>query len=283
MKNALLYIEHLQKEGKAINTLKTYQYHLASFYSWINQNGLHIEELTPKIFVSYKEDLLETGRTPRTVNAMLSCVRGYYDFLTLEEIVEINPVSRALHIRMRIDYVTPLNPEQIKLFENYIDQMQENLRAGFYLMLSTGMRVGEVAALKKGDFRVLEGKLLVNIVNAKWESDREIPVLSGKAALIIFNYVESVDSYTEQVFRVTKRTFQTYASKFKSQTGIDFSCHVLRHTVATELSNSGVKIQQIQHLLGHKTYNMTQHYVRKANNDIMSIAPTIWQGEKLTQ
>jgi len=281
LKNIENYLNHLKLEGKASNTIETYSYHLNRFHYWFSKANMKIDILKPSDLLDFRENLSLEGKTARTINAVLSCVRGYFDYLILKEIVITNPVSAALTIQVKNIIVEPLTDEQLQLFKSHIGNWKININAAFHLMLATGARVGEVAGLQKGDFKLIDGKLWINIEDAKWGSDRRIPVLYKDSAIIIYKYLETIDIYNAPAFRVSRRTLQTYADQFKNDTGIKFSCHVLRHTLATRLLESGVDIEKIRYMLGHKTNNMTRHYTQTAKMNVADLAPTIWQGDKI--
>jgi len=268
---------HLKTEQKTKSTIETYNYHLARFHIWRDSKDLYVEDITTRDLIDFRSELLQEGKSKRTVNAIISAVRGYYDYLLLEGVVNSNPVANALSIRVNRKIINPLTKEEVIEFYNYTETLKENIRAAFHTLMATGARVGEVANLKKGDFRVEDGILLINIYDAKWGSDREIPAMLAESARIIINYVQTIDLYSEPAFRVTKRTLQTHANTFQKKTGIKFHCHVIRHTFASTLLEKEVPIEKIQYLLGHKSVNMTRHYTEGANIDVRSLAPTIWQ------
>src|SRR5699024_9518556 len=135
------------------------------------------------------------------------------------------------------------------------------------------------AALKKSDITTVDGKLFITITDAKWGSDRKIPIILKESTETVYKYIETIDVYGLPVFRVSKRTLQTYATNFAKESGVPFYCHILRHTFATILLERGVQIEKIQYMLGHKTPNMTRHYTQAANIDVTGLAPTIWQGD----
>lgn len=271
------YLLHLENERKSKNTVDTYRYHLYRFLDWRDKNNFKLQEIRTKDFVDFKNELLQEGKSDRTVNAIISCVRGFFDYLIIEGQIENNPVSNALRIRVSHKIVKPLTDDHLHQFYQFTHKLKPNIRAAFHALMATGARVGEIASLKKGDFRIVDNKLLINIYDAKWESDREIPVMLAESARIIIDYVKSIDLYSEPAFRVSKRTLQTHASIFQKKTGIRFHCHIIRHTFATKLLEKDVDIEKIQFLLGHKSVNMTRHYTQQANIDVRSLAPTIWQ------
>lgn len=237
-----------------------------------------IADIKPFDLVDFKEFLLENGKAERTVNNILSCLRGYYDFLILHEVAKVNPVSNLLRIKVKSYRQERLTDEQLSIFYNYIDDLKENVRAAFYLMIGSGARVGEVTTLTKSDFAIHDGKMIINIKNAKWGSDRRIPVMSAVSADVVYKYLQTIDINSMPAFRMSKRTLQKHATNFASATGIPFHCHVLRHTFATLLLEQGIDLEKIQFLMGHKTPNVTRHYTQSAKIDVLSIAPSIYQG-----
>ena len=269
------YLNHLHLEGKAENTIDTYKYHLIEFLVWINDQKHEIFEIKPAHMIDFKENLLKNGKSKRTVNAIISCVRGYFDFLILNEVVKMNPVSKLLTIKVPEYRQNRLTDEQLIHFFHFIDNLQVNIRAAFYLMYSTGARVSEVSNLTKEDFLMRNDKLFVNIEDAKYDSDRLIPVLNLKSVGVLRSYLKTLDVSSSPAFRVSKRTLQRYATNFGEEHGIHFSCHVLRHTYATLLLENGVPIEKIQYLLGHKSVAITRHYTQSAFININDLETSV--------
>src|SRR5699024_1582751 len=208
------YLNHLKLEGKSTNTLATYLFHLRRFHTWRKENGLDLDVIKPTNLITFKEDLMTEGKAERTINAIISCMKGYYDYLILREISKSNPVSDKLRINIPTKKIERLTDEQINMFFSYIGGLKENIRAAFFLMMGTGARVGEVAALKKSDITTVDGKLFITITDAKWGSDRKIPIILKESAETVYKYIETIDVYGLPVFRVSKRTLQTYATNF---------------------------------------------------------------------
>lgn len=269
------YLRHLHLEGKAENTIDTYKYHLVEFLVWIEGQKHELFDIKPTHMIEFKEYLLKNGKSKRTVNAVISCVRGYFDFLILNEIVKVNPVSKLLTIKVTEYRQNRLTDEQLNDFFHFVDSLQVNVRAAFYLMYSTGARVSEVSHLTKEDFLMRDDKLFVNIQDAKYDSNRLIPVLSIKSVDILTSYLKTLDVSSSPAFRVSKRTLQRYAANFGMEHGLQFSCHVLRHTFATLLLENGVPIEKIQYLLGHRSVAITRHYTQSAFINVNDLEPSV--------
>lgn len=175
--------------------------------------------------------------------------------------------------------VKPVNAltqsEQICLLQKlYKDMDRKNL--GILLCLSTGLRLGEICALKWSDID-LHGKVLyVNRTVQRiaidqhstktilWEdtpksifSKREIPIPDNIMPHLLSmkqpaEYVISGDAPTEP------RTYQYRFQKILLEAGIArHNFHILRHTFATNCINSGADIKSLSEILGHSSVHIT--------------------------
>jgi site-specific recombinase XerD len=64
---------------------------------------------------------------------------------------------------------------------------------------------------------------------------------------------------------ISVRGIQKRIEYYARKSGVDVSCHKLRHTFATQLLNADADLATIQDLLGHEHVTTTQRYCRVAN------------------
>ena len=61
------------------------------------------------------------------------------------------------------------------------------------------------------------------------------------------------------------RGIQKRMEQYARSSGLEVSCHQLRHTMATQLLNADAALVTIQDLLGHSRVRTTQRYCRVSN------------------
>lgn len=270
------FLDDMRAEGKTESSLDTYRYRLKDIAAYLDDNNLLIEHTTSADVSEYLRQNLAKCQKVSTLRGKLSTFRvfclwavrkGYMP----EVIIDPDDYPKNTHVAR----IKRLNDEELANFKSYINTLQPNARAAFWLMLGSGCRVAEAANLRPEDI-VLRGKTVyINIKNAKWGSDRCIPIIDQTAAEIVWKYRAELEVDNRPLFRVSKRTLQGYATEFAKKTGIPFYCHLLRHTFAALLTEKGVPLTTVQYLLGHKSLGMTAHYAQSALVDLSDLTPKI--------
>lgn len=270
------FINDMRLEGRASGTLHEYRQRLTEFEQYLNDKKLTIDCTKHEDVSLFKQTLFKKCQKVNTIRGKLSAIHVFITWAVrkgyLPEMI-ISPSDYPKNINA--DRIKRLTNEELRVFKAYLDELQPNARAAFWLMLGSGCRVGEAAHLRVEDV-TLQGKAVyIDIRNAKWGSDRCIPIVDKKAAEIVWKYRAELEIDNRPLFRLSKRTLQGYATTFAQKTGINFRCHLLRHTFAGKLTEQGVPLTTIQFLLGHKSLGMTAHYAQSALVDLSDITPEI--------
>ena len=166
--------------------------------------------------------------------------------------------------------------EQTKLLQ-YLYKEMDIYKAGIVLCLSTGLRLGEICALKWEDIDQKGKVLYVNttvqrIVVEGYDtktillegkpksifSKREIP-LSDEMINLLFSYGNCIKKYMINGDKpMEPRTYQNKFQKYLQMAGIEKkNFHILRHTFATNCINSGMDMKSISEILGHSDIKTT--------------------------
>jgi site-specific recombinase XerD len=263
------YRRFLKRRNYSAHTIKTYMNTLEHFRRWL---PLPWEEVTSQEISVYLDFLLAQGLTPKTINCRLDSVRGFYHFRNRETGTQIpNPVKRGLTLRLPRPLPRFLKDEEVEIFFRSLKGLRD--RALFMLMLRCGLRVEEVAHLHLKDLDLAQRRILVR--QGKGNKDRVVYV-SNDADRALKDYLKSRSaSKIQEIFLVNKGTckgkpisvrgIQKRMEYYARKTGLDVSCHQLRHTMATQLLNADADLVTIQDLLGHARIKTTQRYAKISN------------------
>jgi len=263
------YRRFLKRRNCSAHTVKNYINILGHFSNWLQ---IPIEEATIKETDMYMDHLLRHRKKPKTINCHFSCIHAFYEYLIEDERMPImNPVRK--HYRLRLPNPLPkhLRNEQVTALFKEISDTRD--RAMFVLMLRCGLRVEEVAKLTADAIDYRSRQLYV--FNGKGSKDRVV-YLSEDALSVLQSYTQKRKWAKEKrVFLVQKgplkgkpisvRGIQKRIEYYSQKTGIQVSCHHLRHTMATQLLNADAALVTIQDLLGHSKITTTQCYCKVSN------------------
>ena len=218
------------------------------------------------------DHLLRRRKKPKTVNCHFGCIHAFYDYLIEDEGMPLaNPVKKKYRLRLPRPLPKHLRDAQVEALFKEINDARD--RAMFMLMLRCGLRVEEVARLTADAIEYRSRQLYV--FNGKGSKDRVV-YLSEDAKSALEEYMQKRRwSKEKRVFLVQKgplrgkpisvRGIQKRIEHYAQRTGIEVSCHHLRHTMATQLLNADADLVTIQDLLGHSRITTTQCYCRVSN------------------
>jgi site-specific recombinase XerD len=261
------YRRALKRKNYSAHTVKSYLNILDHFLRWLT---VPLSEVTRKEIGMYVDDLLRKRRTPKTITCHLQTIRLFFDYLINEEGIPIvNPVTR---ISLRLPKPLPrhLKDDQVTRLLAVITDVRD--RAMFMLMLRCGLRVQEVADLTVDAVDYQRRHIFVS--KGKGSKDRVVYV-SEDACSALLAYVSKRSAKGKRLFLVQKgpmrgnplsvRGIQKRIESYARKSGLNVSCHRLRHTMATQLLNADAGLATIQDLLGHGQITTTQRYCRVAN------------------
>ncbi len=166
--------------------------------------------------------------------------------------------------------------EQARLMQ-FLHKDMDISKAGIFLCLSTGLRLGEICSLKWIDIdserRLLHVSRTVQRIKSKEGpaktilletapksvfSNREIPIPDTLLTLLLSfhktgqEYVLCMDRPMEP--RTYQNHFKRYLDNIKAP---DYNFHTLRHTFATNCIDSGMDIKSLSEILGHSNVQIT--------------------------
>ncbi len=196
-------------------------------------------------------------------------MKGLFGWLRRRTSLASNPFL-DVEVRVRVPDRLPrcLSPSDAKLLLAAAGDASVVTRLAVRLLLATGARVGELVALRMCDVDLSEGT--VRVVG---KGDRQRRAFLANTALTedLTQYVATARSSASPDDRLlaTEHGRAQSAASIRSRVrslartaGLSRTVtpHMLRHTAATTLVESGVDIRFVQKLLGHRSISTTQIY-----------------------
>jgi len=300
-------------KNQSRRTLRNYDHYLRRFSQFARTQGYSKpEDLDLELIKKYRlylnrlED--ENGRNLKliTQNYHLIALRAFLKYLTKQDIKTLAPEKIELP-KNPARQVEFLEADELKrLFEATKQEKDEVLRLRNYAILetlfSTGLRVSELASLKRETVNLSRGEFTVRgkgdklrIVFLSPEATEALKKYlckrkdNNKALFVSHSTVgNTVEKEIEsQGFKkdrddkdehskaqgLTVRSIQRIIKKYCRLAGIvkKVSPHTLRHSFATDLLRNGADIRSVQSMLGHASITTTQVYTHITNEGLRDI------------
>lgn len=251
-----------------------------------------LEKFSTEIVETYIQTQLTRGRvidgkglSPKTVKDSLSLIRQILKWAESQH-YKIPCQVQLLKVKVKIRQVSVLSAVNRKKLEQYLVEEESLISEGILLSLYTGLRVGEICALKWKQILLEEGILqirytLQRIPNLDYEKDKagstktKIIVTSPKSGcsnrdiplpVFLIERIRKISHESGDAFFLTgssesfiePRSMNIYFKRILQQCGIpETNYHTLRHTFATRCIELNFDAKTLSEILGHSNVNIT--------------------------
>lgn len=270
------YVQYLCLERSySKNTLDAYRRDLQKLLVFYADNHIDYRTVTLEQLDQFAGQLREEGIQARSVARILSGVRSFYRFLTLEKEVEQDPSELLESPQIGKHLPEVLSVEEIDSIINVIDVSKpEGIRdrAIIEVLYGCGLRISELCNLRISQL-YLEDKYIR--VKGKGSKERLVPI-EGVAIdrvrewLVTRMGCKVKPSEEDYVFvsltrgsRLSRISLFVYIKDYAERAGIkkNISPHTFRHSFATHLLEGGANLRAIQMMLGHEDISTTEIYM----------------------
>ncbi len=267
LENALsLFTDALTKNGKSSNTIVAYKGDLNQLFNFLrkqDQNS-NIETVTENSIEAFKKDLTQNEYTAKSISRKLNSIKNFFSFLKNEGVISIDPSLEVKHPKYENDLPKILKPIE---YRSLRDACRNDSRATAIveLMLQSGLRIKEIENLKLDNIK--DNEILIETYES--HSSRVVP-LNNSAKTALKKYLDDgrYPGKAKNVF-VTKtgrsllaRNIRSLLNRYFNKADIkDIKVNDLRNTFIVFQLKSGVPIDVVSQIVGHKRISTTEKYL----------------------
>lgn len=255
------FISSKQVEGCSDRTIKYYREIIEKFSNSFDKS---IKQLTTdeiRIYLSnYKEDSSCRSTTIDNIRRVLS---SFFSWLEDEDYIIKSPVRRIHKIKTATIVKEVLTDENLEKLRDECENIRD--LSLIELLISTGMRVGELVNLNINDLNFEDRSC---IVLGKGNKEREV-YFDAKTKLHLKEYIDKRNDSNDALFVSMKEPHQRLSISgvelIVRTLGMNSNInkvhpHKFRRTLATMAIDKGMPVEQVQKLLGHVKIETTMHY-----------------------
>ena len=260
------------KESTAANYRMKIERHIIPTFG-----GMNAAVIKAKAIYEFMEKKLHDGLSARYISDIMVVLKSIFRYAARE--YRINNITDGIIMPKKSKpEITIMSKDEQKKLANYINNNRNSSTLGVALSLYTGMRIGEICALRWENIdmekRVLtvrhtiqriqcfEGDRKTKVIIAEPKSQssrREIPIpdcimsmlkeLKGKNSAFVLTGTEKT---------IEPRTMQYRFKRILENAGVGYyNFHVLRHSMASSAVELGFDVKTLSEILGHSSVQVT--------------------------
>lgn len=263
------FISSKKVEGCSERTTKYYEETIIRFIDDSNKFIKNIETDDIRNYLSQYKEKSNCGST--TIDNIRRILSSFFSWLEDEDYIIKSPVRRIHKIKTAQLVKDTLSDENIEQLRDNCENIRD--LSLIELLISTGMRVGEIVNINKKDINFEERSC---VVLGKGNKQREV-YFDAKTKIHLLEYLDKRDDDNEALFVSLRKPYQRLSISgielIVRNLGIDSNInnvhpHKFRRTLATMAIDKGMPVEQVQKLLGHVKIETTMHYAMVNQNNV---------------
>ena len=286
------YLAHLEGNGRSRHTIVGFRRVLTSFQAFVAAAGEASvkDDLCPEAVAAYRAHLIGRRYALSSARFHIQVLKAWSAYLTEERIFRTNPLARrGLLPKLRKPLPKVLTDEERERIMACLarpDPTSARNLAIFCLLLDTGVRVSDLAAIRLSDVdwrrnevkvwgkgakqrRVGFGKKTARHLRAYVDFHRGRLVADGPGEDRLFLCHGGHDRDGQDIIGepLSAHGVKQIFRRLSVKPGIAIHPHKLRHTFSTDFLNHGGSVADLQRILGHESPQMSLYYAYITNTD----------------
>lgn len=262
------FVQNLKDSGKAHATVIAYSKDIEQLVDFASKekNKSEVADISDVDIEEFKELLKKQRYTGKSISRKINSIKAFFRYLMNEGVISDNPADIVSH--PKYDQAPPrvLTKTEYRALRD-ASRGDARMSAVVELLLQTGMRISELAALQIGDVDFDRNVITVRPQNSR--ASRRVP-LNTAAKQAVMDYLAVRPRAREKTMFLTKtcrpflvRNIRTAIDRYFRLAGIkDAKVNDLRHTFIVEQLKAGTPLVYISQLVGHKRITTTEKYLK---------------------
>ena len=261
------YLATKRIEGLADSTLRRYAEINLALIRFLGKPLYEVTTYDLRFYLSVRRQRGNVSN--RTLDGMRRCFGSFFGWLSAEGLIGRNPCVALKQIKYRKTVKKPYTAVELEQIRNACGNIRDLALVEF--LYSTGCRVAEVVHLDITDVNL---DSLECTVLGKGNKERRV-YLTEVAAMYLKQYLDSRNDTSNALFigrgkrRIGKNGIEAIVKKLGKAAQVDnVHPHRYRRTLATNLLDKGMNIQDVAEILGHADLKTTRIYCFISQNNV---------------
>jgi len=261
------YLAAKTVENRSNTTLYNYGNEIQKLVNFLDKPFEQVDAADIRKYMEYRKNY--DGISAVTMNNVRLYLMSFFKYLRTEELISKNPIDKIGPVKKENKVTEVLSDEEAEMIRCACKSERDI--AIIDILSGTGMRVSELVGLDRSDVNWDTGEVKVF---GKGKKER-ICFLTGRAKVHLKWYLQQRTDNNEALFvtskspynRITKNGVEFILREISKRSKVPrlrLYPHKYRSTFATNMSNRGADISDIQHLLGHSSSDTTSIYIKNS-------------------
>lgn len=255
-------------EGKSPKTIERYRYILNKMLKSVKVPTTSINVYHLRSYLTQRK---ASGLSDSTLRGERDIFCSFFGWLNREGLISRDPAGNLQAIKSQKKVRRPFSATDMeRLMESCTTDRDKALIS---FLAATGCRVSEACSVNIRDVDFISKKL---VVTGKGNKDRTV-YLDEVAVMYIQRYLNGRKDKHEALFvgrgttRMTPGGVRFALNKIAERSGVEnVHPHRFRRTLATNLINHGMAIQEVAEILGHDKIDTTMTYVHVTQENVQT-------------
>ena len=263
-----LFLSAKRIEGCSAKSLKYYESTIIALLDAVGKGVKYIDTEDIRYYLTEYQARKQSSKV--TIDNIRRILSSFFSWLEDEDYILKSPVRRIHKVKTGTSIKETYTDEALELMRDNCTELRD--LAIIDMLASTGMRVGEMVLLNRGDIDFHEREC---VVFGKGDKER-IVYFDARTKIHLQNYLDSREDDNPALFVSLQKPYrrlqisgiEVRLRQYGKLLGITkVHPHKFRRTLATMAIDKGMPIEQLQQLLGHRRIDTTLQYamVKQSN------------------